>query len=417
MRRQLRGQRRRDRQDTQRGARRRLRAQLLRRRHDAAVRAAGRRVLRAHRRSRFHRASCGRRSPRHCAGSTCTATSTATASSRRGRAARAMPPHHGWKSSPDAVFHADGRLAQGRWRCAKCRATSMARSSARRASRARSAKCRAPSRWWKPRRRCRRDSTPRSGATTSRPLRWRSMATSNPAACARRIRAIACSPASRMPSARARSSPGLGDEQLFSGWGVRTVAESELRYNPMSYHNGSIWPHDNALIAAGAARYDDKAFALRILECAVRGGAPLRPAAPAGAVLRLPAHGAAKRRCNFRSPARRSPAPPAPPSCCCRACSASRIDALDRQIVLAHPVVPDGFEEISVQQPRPSATRRWISPCGGTRESVSVSVERREGKAGPGDPELNVASPRSRALSATPTATVCGAVLASAERL
>jgi glycogen debranching enzyme len=41
----------------------------------------------------------------------------------------------------------------------------------------------------------------------------------------------------------------------FSGWGIRTVAASELRYNPMSYHNGSVWPHDNALIAAGLARY------------------------------------------------------------------------------------------------------------------------------------------------------------------
>jgi glycogen debranching enzyme len=41
----------------------------------------------------------------------------------------------------------------------------------------------------------------------------------------------------------------------FSGWGVRTVAASEARYNPMSYHNGSIWPHDNALIAFGLARY------------------------------------------------------------------------------------------------------------------------------------------------------------------
>jgi len=38
---------------------------------------------------------------------------------------------------------------------------------------------------------------------------------------------------------------------LFSGWGVRTVADRAIRYNPMSYHNGSIWPHDNALIGAG----------------------------------------------------------------------------------------------------------------------------------------------------------------------
>jgi glycogen debranching enzyme len=42
---------------------------------------------------------------------------------------------------------------------------------------------------------------------------------------------------------------------LFTGWGIRTVAMGEARYNPMSYHNGSIWPHDNALIALGLARY------------------------------------------------------------------------------------------------------------------------------------------------------------------
>jgi len=42
---------------------------------------------------------------------------------------------------------------------------------------------------------------------------------------------------------------------FFSGWGVRTIATSEARYNPMSYHNGSVWPHDNAMIAAGFARY------------------------------------------------------------------------------------------------------------------------------------------------------------------
>jgi glycogen debranching enzyme len=42
---------------------------------------------------------------------------------------------------------------------------------------------------------------------------------------------------------------------FFTGWGIRTIALNEARYNPMSYHNGSIWPHDNALIALGLARY------------------------------------------------------------------------------------------------------------------------------------------------------------------
>jgi glycogen debranching enzyme len=45
---------------------------------------------------------------------------------------------------------------------------------------------------------------------------------------------------------------------FFTGWGIRTVARGEARYNPMSYHDGSIWPHDNALIALGLARYSLK---------------------------------------------------------------------------------------------------------------------------------------------------------------
>jgi len=52
---------------------------------------------------------------------------------------------------------------------------------------------------------------------------------------------------------------------FFSGWGIRTVASGEARYNPLSYHNGSVWPHDNALIASGLARYGFKNFAGRLL--------------------------------------------------------------------------------------------------------------------------------------------------------
>jgi glycogen debranching enzyme len=48
---------------------------------------------------------------------------------------------------------------------------------------------------------------------------------------------------------------GLMQPNFFTGWGIRTVARGEARYNPMSYHDGSIWPHDNALIALGLSRY------------------------------------------------------------------------------------------------------------------------------------------------------------------
>ena len=57
---------------------------------------------------------------------------------------------------------------------------------------------------------------------------------------------------------------GLLSPAFFSGWGVRTIVTGEHRYNPMSYHNGSLWPHDNALIALGALRQADKELALRI---------------------------------------------------------------------------------------------------------------------------------------------------------
>src|SRR5690606_1096874 len=47
----------------------------------------------------------------------------------------------------------------------------------------------------------------------------------------------------------------LMTDDMFSGWGIRTVSSLSARYNPMSYHNGSVWPHDNALIARGFAEY------------------------------------------------------------------------------------------------------------------------------------------------------------------
>ena len=57
----------------------------------------------------------------------------------------------------------------------------------------------------------------------------------------------------------------MGDES-FSGWGIRTIPSSQVRYNPMAYHNGSVWPHDNAIIAAGFSRYGFRDLVVRLLE-------------------------------------------------------------------------------------------------------------------------------------------------------
>ena len=57
----------------------------------------------------------------------------------------------------------------------------------------------------------------------------------------------------------------LMGEDLWSGWGVRTMSAGDVAYNPLSYHNGTVWPHDNSLIAVGLARYGRWAEAQRIV--------------------------------------------------------------------------------------------------------------------------------------------------------
>jgi glycogen debranching enzyme len=288
------------------------------------------------------------------------------------------PAHHSWKSAPDAVFHADGRLAtgplalcevQGYVYAARLGAARIARSlgdvprAIALVEAAQALQARFNSAFW-----CADIETYAMALDGEKqPCRVR---TSNAGHCL--FTGIAHAERARQVVA------GLGDEHLFSGWGVRTVAESELRYNPMSYHNGSVWPHENALIAAGAARYDDKSFALRILSAQYE-------AARHFDLNRLP-----ELFCGFKRRIREAPLQF--PVACSPQSGASgavflllqsvlgiAIDALDRQIVLAHPVVPDGLNEISVRNLMvvDSSVDFTVRRHGG---SVSVSVDRREGK-------------------------------------
>jgi glycogen debranching enzyme len=57
----------------------------------------------------------------------------------------------------------------------------------------------------------------------------------------------------------------MGDE-LWSGWGVRTMSTGDAGYNPLAYHNGTVWPHDNSIVAAGLARYARWPEAQRIMQ-------------------------------------------------------------------------------------------------------------------------------------------------------
>src|SRR5690606_24413152 len=60
------------------------------------------------------------------------------------------------------------------------------------------------------------------------------------------------------PARVRRVADTLLSQAMFSGWGVRTLSARARRYNPMAYHNGSVWPHDNAFVAAGLAAYGFK---------------------------------------------------------------------------------------------------------------------------------------------------------------
>jgi glycogen debranching enzyme len=173
--------------------------------------------------------------------------------------------HQGWKDSRDAVFHSDGTLAdapialcevQGYVYAAKCAASDIAANlghqekSTNLLRAAELLKQRFHDAFW-----CEELSTYALALDGKKqPCRVR---TSNAGQC------LFTNIADRRQAQRITD--GLVGDSFFSGWGIRTVAEAESRFNPMSYHNGSIWPHDNALLAYGFSRYGQQPAALKVL--------------------------------------------------------------------------------------------------------------------------------------------------------
>ena len=89
-------------------------------------------------------------------------------------------------------------------------------------------------------------------------------------------------------------------DDMYSGWGIRTLSGKEKRYNPMSYHNGSVWPHDNAMAALGLARAGDHAGVVKVLEGLFDASRAAQHFEPARTVLRLPARDLVSARCHIR---------------------------------------------------------------------------------------------------------------------
>ena len=138
----------------------------------------------------------------------------------------------------------------------------------------------------------------------------------------------------------------LMSPRLSSGWGIRTLAEKEPRYNPMSYHNGSIWPHDTSICAAGISRYGGRANVVQILsdifETANQFG------------MRLP-----ELLCGFPRVAGQGPAP-YPVACLpqawssaavfllLQACLGVQVDGERREVHVTRPLLPIGVERLAI---------------------------------------------------------------------
>ncbi len=169
----------------------------------------------------------------------------------------------------------------------------------------------------------------------------------------------------------------LLEDDLWSGWGLRTLSERAARFNPMSYHNGSVWPHDNALVAAGFARYGATSRAAQVLSALFD---------TSGAVedRRLP-----ELFCGFSRAGQRQPVP-YPVACKPQAWAAGSvllllqsalglaIDAWERRLTMSRAVLPPLLDRLEIRGLRVGDARVDLRVNRG-RFGAAVEVMAREG--------------------------------------
>jgi glycogen debranching enzyme len=284
----------------------------------------------------------------------------------------------GWKDSSDSVFHADGRIAEGPIALCEVQAYTyaahvaaaalaqalghddMARAQREQATALRE---RFRARFW----------CPELGLYAlaldgyKEPCRVRA---SNAGHC------LFCGIA--VPEHAESVARMLGQDTFFTGWGVRTLADREARYNPMAYHNGSIWPHDNAVIAAGLSALPSKDLAVRILSAQLDASTFFESC-------RLP-----ELFCGFRR--REGKAPTSYPVACSpqawaaaavfamlQASLGLTIDAAARQIAFRYPQLPPRVERVSLRNLTvgDSSVDLTLYRYSG---AVGLNVDRRSGK-------------------------------------
>jgi glycogen debranching enzyme len=254
--------------------------------------------------------------------------------------------NQGWKDSQDSIFHADGRLPQGPIAVVEvqgyaCRALeAIAKLAAARGDQARSSK-------WSSR--AQRLRTAIEDHFWIPELNFYAIALDGDGAPCR-VRAsnaghlLFCG----IPSAERAAAvcSQLLSEPFRSGWGIRTLREGEARYNPMSYHNGSVWPHDTSICAAGIARYGGRAQAVKILMDVFEAANEFS--------MRLP-----ELYCGFARDNAQGPVP-YPVACLPQAWASGsvfmlleatlgiRIDGARREVHIDRPLLPEGIESLRV---------------------------------------------------------------------
>lgn len=181
------------------------------------------------------------------------------------------------------------------------------------------------------------------------------------------------------PDRAARVAANLLAPEAFSGWGIRTLPAGQPRYNPMSYHNGSVWPHDNALIALGLARYGLKTDACRVFSAIFDAGRHQD-------MSRLP-----ELFCGFNRRPNRAPTP-YPVACAPQAWSASAVFGLlgaclgldlkheQDEIQFHEPVMPDFLDEVVIRNLRLGTSRADVR-LHRYGSDVTVNVLGRQGSA------------------------------------
>jgi len=138
---------------------------------------------------------------------------------------------------------------------------------------------------------------------------------------------------------------------MFSGWGIRTLSSNERRYNPMSYHNGSVWPHDNAIAAAGLRGVSNCEGIVKILEGLTQAAAQLKT----GSLPEL--------FCGFPRDERLGPVP-YPVACHPQAWSAAsiftivqamlgmQVSGFERRLVINSPTIPEWLDWLKIENLR-----------------------------------------------------------------